>query len=67
MGIMKVMTLEEVQQLQVGDEIVVERETHQVQRVEVGTEYPDGDADVKVWTMDGGGPLTCFVSEIVAK
>jgi hypothetical protein len=61
------MTVEEVQQLQFGDEVVVERETWQVQRVEVRTLYPDGDADVSIWTTSGGGPLQCFASEVQPK
>jgi hypothetical protein len=61
------MTLDELQQLQVGDEVSVERETYQFQKVDVGRIYPDGDADITLWTMDGGGPVKCFASEIELK
>jgi hypothetical protein len=64
---MKNMTVDEVRQLTVGNEVRVDGETYQVQRVHIGTEYPDGDADVTLWTMDGGGAVSCFASEIEHK
>jgi hypothetical protein len=71
------MTLDEVLQLTVGNEVVVsqplvaplraQQETYQVQRIDVGTMYGDGDADITLWTMDGGGPVQCFASELQLK